>query len=62
MCVLCKKVEENFDHIFLHCNYMNEFWDILNSNLHNQWVIPLSLVDVIEQCRLEGGNKKSKLI
>lgn len=60
--ILCKNHEESVDHIFLHCEFACQIWDLTNTRLNNHWVRPQTIAQAIEQWRLNSKSTKEKHI
>ena len=48
-CLLCRKVEENMDHLLLHCPSIWDLWEGFIHILGVAWVCPRTLKDLMEE-------------
>ena len=61
-CPLCKKVEEDLDHLFIHCLVVWGMWAALLSIPGFQWVCPYSLKEVMSRWSCFPIKKKAKKV
>jgi hypothetical protein len=60
-CGMCKKEEESFDHLLLHCESAQFLWNTFFSRFGLAWVMPRGVVDLLH-CWWSGGRPRSAVV
>ena len=48
-CILCKDNLESIDHMFIHCPYSLEVWDLITKDWKVSWCKPATILDFYSQ-------------
>ena len=59
-CVLCKKDEEQTNHLFIHYPFASEVWYYFISKSNVSWVMPKDMVDLFFSWKIPGYGKRAK--
>jgi hypothetical protein len=46
-CCICKKTEENPDHLLLHCDIARDLWNLVLRMFGVEWVMPRRVVELV---------------
>jgi hypothetical protein len=56
-CYVCKNCGESIDHLFTHCMIATKLWSIILQLFVVVWVMPRSVIDMLESWRGQKGNR-----
>ena len=59
ICVLCKRADENAEHLFMQCNFIRRMWGRLLSWIEQQTTVPMAWELFMQWCILHGKGKSS---
>lgn len=56
-CIMCRKVVESVDHLFIHCEVAKSLWELIFHLFGIKWVLPSSSHDLISNWWVKGKGK-----